>query len=350
MTTTDSTVVAEWLALAAPEWWERATCATGADWMRKEQAMAPEQLRPRAYAGEHDLRAIVELLLSAQAAEPAFDSPGAGQLRALLADPAFDRARDLRLWEDARGALVACALLWAGNTLLWFSRPAARSEALGALVVAWGASRARELAAPGAQVSLRVEAHDPQTQRTTSLARLGFVAQPGEGWRLRHALAEPLAGAPAPAGYRIRPLAEGELGAWLALAGELFPHATRLPISEGRRRALMADVSYTPDLDLIAETETGELAGFCHSTLRPDERERLGRRAGWIELLGVAPAHRGVGLGRALLRAGLRALADYGADEALLTVRAGAAAAQALYAAEGFAPLYAERAWTLTLD
>ncbi|HEX8731683.1 MAG TPA: GNAT family N-acetyltransferase [Ktedonobacterales bacterium] len=348
MTTTDSRLLLELYALAAPEWWE---CATpGADWARKEQAMAPDQLRPRAYAGECDLRAIVELLLSAQAAEPAFDWLSAGQLRALLADPAFDRARDLRLWVDTRGALVACALLWAGNTLLWFSRPAARGEALDALVVAWGASRAREVAAPDERITLRTETRDPQTQRIASLARLGFVPQPGHALRMRRALAESLTGQRTPAGYRIRPLAEGELGAWLALAGELFPQATRLPLSVGRRRALMADAAYTPDLDLVAETETGALVGFCHAALRPDERERLGRRAGWIELLGVAPAQRGAGLGRALLRTGLLALADYGADEALLTVRADNTAAQALYAAEGFIPLHAERTWTLTLD
>jgi ribosomal-protein-alanine N-acetyltransferase len=111
----------------------------------------------------------------------------------------------------------------------------------------------------------------------------------------------------------------------------------------------MADPAYTPSLDLVVEAADGSLVGLCHSALRPDERERLGRRAGWIELVGVAPAHRRAGLGRALVRAGLLALADYGADCALLTVRADNASARTLYETEGFAPLFDERAYTLTL-
>jgi len=349
MTGMDSALLEQWLALVAPEWWERAATTTEAAWTRKERAMAPDQLRPRAFAGAHDLRAVVELLLSAQAAEPAFDWPGAGQLRALLADPALDRARDTRLWEDAHGALIACAVLWSGRYLLWFTRPAARCDALDELIVAWAASRARERARRGDAVSLRAEARDPERHRLASLARMGFTALPGGSVRLTRSLSAPHGAGPTPAGYRIRPLAAAEVDDYLALARELFPNANRLPLTEGRRRALMADASYTPDLDLVLETATGALIGFCHCALRTDERERLGRRAGWIELLGVAPAHRRAGLGRVLLRAGLQALADYGADQALLTVRADNANARALYAAEGFTPLFAERAFELAL-
>jgi ribosomal protein S18 acetylase RimI-like enzyme len=321
--------------------------------------MQPERLCPRPYdpdrggrADESDQRAVVELLLSAQAAEPGFDWPGAGQLRALLADPALDHARDTRLWRDGRGALVAFATLRAGRYLLWFTRPSARGAGLDAMIVAWAARRAHEQAAPGAAIDLRTEARSIQTERLAALARLGFVELPGGSVRLRRSLATSAAAvatSETPAGYRIRPLASTELGGYLALARELFPNASRLPLSEGRRRALMADPAYTPSLDLVVEAADGSLVGLCHSALRPDERERLGRRAGWIELVGVAPAHRRAGLGRALVRAGLLALADYGADCALLTVRADNASARTLYETEGFAPLFDERAYTLTL-
>jgi ribosomal protein S18 acetylase RimI-like enzyme len=349
---TDSAILERWLTLVAPEWWERATPATGATWARKERAMEPERLRSRPYQAG-DQRNVVELLLSAQAAEPGFDWPGAGQLRALLADPALDHARCACLWEDFSGALVAFALLRAGGHLLWFTRPSARSDGLDALIVAWAAQRAGELNASGDAISLRTEARSIETRRLASLERLGFVALPGASVRLRRSLMDSAPAVDAsetPAGYHIRPLASSELGDYLALARQLFPHASRLPLSEGRRRALMADPAYTPGLDLVAESADGALVGFCHSALRPDERERLGRRAGWIELLGVAPDHRRAGLARALLRAGLLTLADYGADSALLTMRADNAYASALYAAEGFTPLFEERAYTLTLE
>ncbi len=349
MNVMDSAILEQWLTLDAPEWWERAAATTGAAWARKERAMEPQRLQARPYMRARDKQAVVELLLSAQAAEPAFDWPGAGQLRALLADPALDRARDTRLWEDAHGAPVAFAMLRAGRYLLWVTRPAARSEALDELIVAWAAERAREQAEPGSAVSLWAEARGPEEQRITSLARLGFVAQPGGSLRLTRSLTASVPVSSVPAGYRIRPLAAVELGAYLALAQELFPRAHRLPLTEGRRLALMADRAYTPDLDLVIETRDGALAGFCHCALRPDERERLGRREGWVELIGVAPAHRRAGLGRALLCAGLLALADYGADRALLTVRADNTHARALYEAEGFTPLHEERAYMLTL-
>lgn len=350
MTSIDRAIVEQWLTTVAPEWWERASYATDAEWARKERAMEPDRLRVRPFVGKRDQRDIVELLLSAQAAEPAFDWPGAGQLRALLADPQLHWLRDTRMWVDERGALAAFAVLWGGRSLLWFTRPAARSDALDASIIAWAAMRAREQAEPGAVVSLRTEARSPEAQRLASLARLGFVAAPGGSIRLSRSLDLPIDAQRAAPGYRIRPLASDELDAYLALARRLFPKAQRLPLSEGRRRALMADAAYTPELDLVVETTEGEVVGFCHSSLRPDERERLGRRAGWIELIGVAPEHRHRGLGRALLHAALLALADYGADRATLTVRSENTAARALYEAEGFTSLFEERAYTLTLD
>ncbi len=350
MPVTDSALLEQWRTLATLEWWERAAATTDAAWAQKEQAMEPERLCPRPFVGLRDQRAVVELLLSAQAAEPAFDWPGAGQLRALLAAPELDQTRDTRLWEDANGAPVAFAVLWGGRSLLWFTRPAARSDALDALVLAWAAARARELAAPGDAISLRTEAREPERQRRASLERLGFIAQtPGGAVRLTRSLGMPLATRPIAAGYRIRPLAPTETSDYLALARRLFPNANRLPLTAGRRNALMDDPAYTPELDLVVEAADGALVGVCHCALRPDERERLGRRAGWVEMLSVVAAHRRAGLGRALLHAGLLALADHGADRALLTVSANNARARAFYAAEGFTPLFEEHAYTLTL-
>ena len=351
MPMTDSPALQRWRALAAPEWWERAAPDCDADWERQERAMEPERLLARPYRPS-DQRAVIELLLSAQAAEPGFDWPGAGQLRAMLADPELDLAHDARLWLNTRGALVAFALLRSGGRLLWFARPSAQTDELDARVIAWAAWRACELADDSDTAPmLRTEARSIQERRLAALERLGFNARPGASLRLSRSLSgdTPLAAGDAPAGYRIRPLASAELGDYLALARQLFPRASRLPLSESRRRALMADRAYTPELDLVAESPAGTIVGFCHLALRPDERERLGRRAGWIEMLGVAPQSRRTGLARALVRAGLLALADYGADCALLTVRMDNAHARALYAAEGFIALFEERSYGLAL-
>lgn len=346
-TMNSATLEEQCLTQMALEWWEHTATVHEAAWERKERFVDPDRLLPRSYRPA-DLRAVIELLLSAQAAEPGFDWPGAGQLRALLADPELNLARDTRLWLDVSGALVAFALLRVGSHLIWFARPSAQSDGLDALIIAWATQRARELGSN----ALRTEARSIETRRLAALARLGFVALPGGSLRLTRALSgadDPLPASATPAGYRIRPLAPVELSDYLALARELFPRASRLPLSEGRRRALMADPAYTPELDLVVESAEGALVGVCHLALRPDERQRLGRRSGWIEMLGVAPGSRRAGLARALVRAGLLALADYGADCALLTVRTENAHARALYAAEGFTALFEEHSYTLTL-
>ncbi|MGH2503758.1 MAG: hypothetical protein ACRDID_14710, partial [Ktedonobacterales bacterium] len=184
MSTTNSAILdQQWRAQIALEWWEHTTTVHEAAWERKERFMEPDRLLPRPYRPT-DLRAVIELLLSAQAAEPGFDWPGAGQLRALLADPELDRERNVRLWVDVGGALVAFALVRSCGHLIWFARPSAQSDGLDDLIVEWATRRARELGIG----TLRTEARSIETRRMAALARLGFVAQPGGSLRLSRSL------------------------------------------------------------------------------------------------------------------------------------------------------------------
>jgi ribosomal protein S18 acetylase RimI-like enzyme len=94
---------------------------------------------------------------------------------------------------------------------------------------------------------------------------------------------------------------------------------------------VLADPSSDPALCLLA-ARGEELVGLCYCRL---ERSR-GALGGWIEDLGVAPSERGIGLGRALLRHGVRELAARGAGSVLLGVDARNATAKGLYRATGF--------------
>ncbi len=51
-----------------------------------------------------------------------------------------------------------------------------------------------------------------------------------------------------------------------------------------------------------------EIAGYCWSAISQEEMARRGLKVGWIEHIGTTPAHRGVGLGRALLLIGIQHL------------------------------------------
>lgn len=79
---------------------------------------------------------------------------------------------------------------------------------------------------------------------------------------------------------------------------------------------------------LVAERD-GEVLGYVAV-----ERQQDGR--GYIDFLGVDPAHRRQGIGAQLVRAGVAALTELGCDHFDLTVREANAGARALYASLGF--------------
>lgn len=84
----------------------------------------------------------------------------------------------------------------------------------------------------------------------------------------------------------------------------------------------------TPGNHVILAEAEGALAGYFVGRVVAGEAEILN--------LAVAPEARRAGLGRTLLAHGLRALRDAGAREVFLEVRAGNAAAIALYQRHGF--------------
>ena len=117
------------------------------------------------------------------------------------------------------------------------------------------------------------------------------------------------------------------------LAAQLDEHAITLP-SAGIAVAvdgLLADPSRGR---LLVATVEGRPVGVAAlSFVWPIEH---GGRSAWLEELYVEPAHRGRGVGRALLRAALEAAASGGAVAVDLEVDAGHARAARLYESEGF--------------
>jgi mycothiol synthase len=87
---------------------------------------------------------------------------------------------------------------------------------------------------------------------------------------------------------------------------ETWSHYLRLP-------------TYRPDLTVLAvESKSGKIVGFCHIVVNEAECQRLGKRRGWIDMLGVRREYRQRGLGEALLLQGLHNLRAAGMEEATL--------------------------------
>ena len=86
----------------------------------------------------------------------------------------------------------------------------------------------------------------------------------------------------------------------------------------------------------------GRLAGFCWTKIHDDHDPRLGE----IYVIAVDPDFQGLGLGRALVLAGLDSLAKRGTPIGMLYVDAANAGAVELYKALGFEVDHLDRAYT----
>jgi ribosomal protein S18 acetylase RimI-like enzyme len=89
------------------------------------------------------------------------------------------------------------------------------------------------------------------------------------------------------------------------------------------------------------------LVGFCTGSIDPEESERLGRREGWTDPIGIHPDFRRMGLGRALLLEGFRRLKDHGMDTAVLTTGEWNTNARNLFESVGFVTQYREQRYTI---
>ena len=116
----------------------------------------------------------------------------------------------------------------------------------------------------------------------------------------------------------LRPPDPAELA---ALAGQLDLGGT----------VAMAYPAPDPALCLLAFRD-GEVAGFGFCLLE----RRAGELEGWVHDLGVAPAARGIGLGRALLWQGILAMRERGAARVLLGMDAANDRARRPYRRTGF--------------
>ena len=238
-------------------------------------------------AGADSLRIVVE---AARLAPPAAVALPWGRLRVLFA----------RL--DAEGRPDGAA------RLTQRAEAAAATEYEGATIVA--PPQLADLALPaGARLA---PAADPPAE---ALARLAYLVPPDAVLPARRAADGP----------EVVALGPGDLDAVAALHHASFA-------APWSRASLAAELEARPDrFALGMRDERGGLAALAFVRLNPDAAEIL--------VCAVAAAARRRGLGRALVRAALERARAAGAARADLEVRVNNAAAIALYAAEGFAPV-----------
>lgn len=288
-------------------------------------------LTMRPYGGEKDLEAIANLINTCAAFDGWDDWTSVSELRLELDNPSTDKERDIRLWEDAEGKLIVVGQMWIppsgdnNDGYLWFSvHPESRGGHLEKQILAWGEQRMREVAAErGVCVRLRVGSRDTQSDRMALLESCGYRSD-RYFFRMGRALVEPLPKPQFPAGFTLRQLqGEKEIEAWVEMFNQTFiDHWNYHPLTVEERQHWLTDPYYKPEFDLVALAPDGTFAAFCYCYINPEENEHFERKNGWIADLGTRRGFRKIGLGRAMLLAGLHQLKAAGMDTAKLGVDA----------------------------
>ncbi|MCY7278482.1 MAG: GNAT family N-acetyltransferase, partial [Phormidesmis sp. CAN_BIN44] len=298
---------------------------------------------------EADLQAIVDLINACDAVDQLDQGTSVEELRLDFADPDFDIARDIRLWEDAQGKLSGYGWLWVPpdsdmEGYLGFKiHPQVRGKGIEAQVLAWAQERMKEpnstLQRP---VILRSGVRESQRERIASLEQHGFTIN-RYFYRMTLLLNNLHLTPQLPAGYEVRSLQPDEIDAWVDLCNQSFiDHWNFHPVTREQRQHWMSDPDYCADLDLVAVSPEGTFAAFCLSSIYTKDNARTGRYEGWISSLGTRRGFRKIGLGRAMLLNGIHQLKAKGVETALLGVDVeNPSGALRLYESVGFCKLFA---------
>jgi mycothiol synthase len=149
-----------------------------------------------------------------------------------------------------------------------------------------------------------------------------------------------------PAGTTARPFDRTrDVQPWIDLFNLAFAdHATPLQLDAsfivpGLEDPALADA----DTELVEDTASGELVGFCATA--PIRRDGTIVPHAEIWTIGVRPDRQGGGLGRQLLRWGVRYLRSIGAPAVSLSVNARNERALGLYESEGFVRSATRERW-----
>jgi ribosomal protein S18 acetylase RimI-like enzyme len=202
-----------------------------------------------------------------------------------------------------------------------------------ALVVEVAEWLAGEAAACGA-AELVVSALESDRATLAALASVGFDAdaEPPYGHMVR-SLGDLPEQPSLPDGFRVRHVSgEADLPRRVAVHRAAFSVLRPSRVTEQSYRNVMAAWPYRPELDWVVEAPGGRFTAACLIWL--DEANGVGE----LEPVGTDPAFWRMGHGRAVCLAALRALAQHGADTAMVAAREaeGLPPAPALYRSIGF--------------
>ncbi len=241
------------------------------------------------------------------------------------------------LARDGGGALVGFAHLdatdpVAGGAGELVVHPDARRHGLGDRIVHALLDRMAEAGSP-AGGRLRLWAHGEHPGAAALAERHGFT-RARVLWQMRRSLLSPLSAPQWPAGVRLRPFVVGrDEPEFLRVNNAAFDwHPEQGGWDVDQMKLREAEPWFDPAGFLLAVDADDRLLGFHWTKVHGSGvGEHSHEPIGEVYVLGVDPAARGMHLGNALTRAGLRHLRDRGLSQVMLYVEADNDAAIRVY-------------------
>lgn len=301
----------------------------------------------RAHAGRTDLPLLIDFASrSLKARFPLDANWHPGDLVWQLKD-ARDAHLDMRLWETSEG--VVAAALFAGPGQLWLEC-LPQHEALVTEALAWAeAAMASERPRLGAN-TLSVKLSEADGARIAQVEALGFERTSPEGVRFRRALDTDIPPLELPPGMRVRDSVGIDPERRAAAHRNAWNHLAHIGIENARSSftfktygRLLAAPVYDPTLDLLVETDDGQLVAGC--ICWADAASGIGT----FEPVGTHVDFRSQGLARAVNVEGLRRLRTRGMAWGRVSTAHFNAPAIATYLSCGFEIIDRPALWTKAL-
>lgn len=287
----------------------------------------------RVYAGEYDIRLMIDLLAAVRPPGRITVYPGIIDLRELLVLSSVKA--NTRLWFTAENRIVAFAIVDHFNNLLFEIDYQAAFPGIEEEIVAWGEFCVRRLLQENGEAgSLDASCRDDDLERIALLERHGFVRQEVQSFRMARSLHEPIPAPVLPPGFTIRPVAGEEEVEGLVALHRLAFGTDNMTVEE--RLAMMRVPGYDPELDLLATAPDSSLAAYCTCWISQEENLRTGRNEGHTDPVVTHPDFQGMGLAKALLLSGLHKLKQRGVGAAVLGTRSENIAMQRAASAVGY--------------
>jgi mycothiol synthase len=260
-------------------------------------------------ATRDDIDAIARLIQAIDLHDEGIVEPVRGHIEDEWANPLFDAEQDTLVVAAESGEPAAYASAWgiepSTSVEAWINvHPDHRGRGLGTWLVDWAEARTRRyLDRPGTSTLVRPSV-SPSGAGGAFLQGLGY-RHVRTFWHMERRLEGTEEAGNAPDGVTIRPYRDGD-GPVLhrVLEASFEGHFGFEPMAYDAWDAAMLRAP-SSDLSLVFLAERGgELVGALTTAI--DEEEP------WVAELGVLEAHRGTGIGRALLRRAFAELAAHG--------------------------------------